>query len=284
MRRLRGPKSRAAFAVRILLMSLYAVFILLPFVWMIVNSFKPNDRVMADLLPISIKTFLPEPFTAEAFDGLIQGGLLKSVGVTLLVSASTIFLGLLINSMAGFSFAKFNFPGKGLLFTLVLVSFLIPFEAIAVPLYVTIQGLKWINTLYALIIPALSNGLCIFLFRQFFMEVPDDFVHAAMIDGAGWATIYSRVFLPLSVPAMLTAGFLLFLSQWQAFIWPLLSAPTKNLRMVQVFIAYLTREEYHVYWNRIAASGFVIAAIPLFVIYPFQKYFVGGMTMSGIKG
>ncbi len=275
---------RLTTAARFFFMTLYALFIFLPFIWMIANSFKPNDRVMADLLPISLKTFIPDPVTLEAFTELIKGGLVRSVILTLLVSGSTILLGLLINSMAGFSFAKFHFPGKGILFTLVVISFLIPFEAIAVPLYITIQRLNWINTVYALVVPAISNGLCIFLFRQFFMDVPDDFVHAAMIDGAGWFRIYARVFMPLSVPVSITAGFLLFLSQWQAFIWPLLSAPSKELRLVQVFIAYLTREEYRVFWNRIAAAGFVIALIPLLVIYPMQKYFIRGVTMSGIKG
>jgi multiple sugar transport system permease protein/putative chitobiose transport system permease protein len=275
---------KAMTVVRFFFMTLYALFIFLPFVWMIANGFKPNDRVMADLLPISIKTFIPDPVTLEAFAELVKGGLFRSVIVTMLVSGSTILLGLFINSMAGFSFAKFHFPGKGVLFTLVVGSFLIPFEAIAVPLYITIQRLNWINTAYALVVPAISNGLCIFLFRQFFMDIPDDFVHAAMIDGAGWARIYLRIFLPLSVPVLITAGFLLFLSQWQAFIWPLLSAPSKELRLVQVFIAYLTREEYRVFWNRIAAAGFVIALIPLLVIYPMQKYFIRGVTMSGIKG
>ena len=270
--------------LRILFMTLYAAFIFLPFLWMFSNSFKPNDRVMGDLVPLSVWTFIPKPFTFRPVVELFAGGLGRSILVTVVVAVCTIVGGIVFNSMAGFSFAKFRFPGKNLLFALVVVSFLIPFEAIAVPLFVTIQRFHWMNTLYALIIPALANGLVIFLFRQFFMDLPDELVDAAHIDGAGWTRIYSSLFMPLSKSASITAGFLLFLSQWQAFIWPLLVASTRDLRMVQVMIAYLTKEEFRVFWNKTAAAGFIVALIPLLVILPFQKYFVRGVTMTGIKG
>jgi ABC-type glycerol-3-phosphate transport system permease component len=271
-------------ALRILFMSIYAAFIFLPFLWMFSNAFKPNDRVMADLTPLSIWTFVPRPFTVQPVLDLFAGGLGRSILVTVIVAGFTILGGILINSMAGFSFAKFRFPGKEAFFALVVVSFLIPFEAIAVPLFVTIQRLGWMNTVYALIIPALANGLCIFMFRQFFMDLPDELVDAALIDGAGWTRIYSSLFMPLSRSACITAGFLLFLSQWQAFIWPLLVASSKDLRMVQVLIAFLTKEEFRVFWNKTAAAGFIVALVPLLVILPFQKYFVRGITMTGIKG
>lgn len=275
---------RVANGIRVLFMSLYAAFIFLPFLWMFSNAFKPNDRVMADLTPLSIWTFLPRPFTVQPVLDLFSGGLGRSILITVAVAGLTIAGGILFNSMAGFSFAKFRFPGKELLFALVVVSFLIPFEAIAVPLFVTIRRLGWMNTVYALIIPALANGLCIFLFRQFFADLPDELVDAALIDGASWTRIYSALFMPLSKSACITAGFLLFLSQWQAFIWPLLVASSKDLRMVQVLIAYLTKEEFRVFWNKTAAAGFIVALVPLLVIFPFQKYFVRGITMTGIKG
>ena len=270
--------------VRIFLMLLFLIFISVPFLWIAVTSFKPNDRVMADVAPFSLRTFVPVPFTFEAFQNLFAGGFQKSILITVFVGLTTVFFGVILNSMAGFSFAKFDFPGKRLLFGLVLISFLVPFEAIAVPLYLTIQKLGWGDTIYALIVPALAHGLSIFLFRQFFMGIPSDLVDAAIIDGAGWFKIFWKIFLPISKPAMITAGLLLFLSQWQSFIWPLIAVQSKNLRMVQVAIAYSTAVENVLYWNRFAAAAFLVGIIPLFLIFPLQKYYVRGISTSGLKG
>ena len=270
--------------VRVFLMLLFLIFISVPFLWITVTSFKPNDRVLADVAPFSLRTFVPVPFTLEAFQNLFAGGLPRSILTTMFVGSSTVFFGVILNSMAGFSFAKFDFPGKRVLFGLVLISFLVPFEAIAVPLYLTIQKLGWGDTIYALIVPALAHGLSIFLFRQFFMGIPSDLVDAAIIDGAGWFKIFWKIFLPLSKPAVITAGLLLFLSQWQSFIWPLIAVQSKNLRMVQVAIAYSITSENILYFNRFAAAAFLVGIIPLFLIFPLQKYYVRGISTSGLKG
>ena len=215
---------------------------------------------------------------------LWQGGFAQSILTTVLVALATIAVGLLINSMAGFSFAKFNFPGKHFLFLLVIVSFLIPFEAVVIPLFLTVRALGWLNTFLALIVPAIANGLCIFLFRQFYIGIPGDLVDAALIDGSSWLRVYWSIFVPLSRPAAIIAGMLLFLSQWQAFFWPLLAAKTESLRMMQVSIAYLTRSEHVLFWNRIAVASFITAIIPLFIFLPLQRYFVGGIAAGGLKG
>lgn len=263
---------------------IFFVIIAIPFLWIAVSAFKTNDSIFADTAPFSLKTFIPTPFTLEAFDVLIEGNLLDSILFTILIGVMTVVLGILMNSMAGFSFAKLDFPGKKLLFSLVLVSFLVPFEAIIIPLYLTITQLGWNDTVYALIVPALANGLVIFMFRQFFLGIPKELVDAALIDGAGWFRIYSRIFLPLSKPAVISAGLILFLSQWQAFVWPLIAVQTKALRMAQVAIAYMTRDEHSVIWNQFAAASFLISIFPLFIIFPLQRYYVQGITSSGIKG
>ena len=180
-------------SLKIFLMLLFFIFIVVPFLWAAASSFKPNDRVMADVAPFSLKTFIPVPFTFEALKYLFKGGFHESIMLTVFVGITTVIFGVLLNSMAGFSFAKFDFPGKKFLFGLVLISFLVPFEAIAVPLYITIQKLGWGDTLLALIAPAIAHGLCIFLFRQFFLGIPSDLVDAALIDGAGWFKIFSKI-------------------------------------------------------------------------------------------
>ena len=270
--------------IRIALIFLFAIFILLPLIWATISAFKPMDRIMADAIPLSWKTFIPTPFTLGAFKYLYESNFRQSILLTIFVGLSTVFVGILLNSMAGFSFAIFNFPGKKILFTIVIVTFLIPFEAIAIPLYMLVRKLGWINTIYALIIPAISNGLSIFLFRQFFLGIPNDLKEAAIIDGAGWFRIYWQIYLPLAKPAAISAGLLLFLSQWQAFVWPLLATQSVNLRMVQVWIAYSTVTEYTVIWNYLLAAGVITAIIPIILIFPLQKFFIRGISTSGLKG
>ena len=125
--------------IRIALIFLFAIFILLPLIWAIVSAFKPMDRIMTDTIPLSWKTFIPTPFTLNAFKYLSESNFRQSILLTIFVGLSTVFVGILLNSMAGFSFAIFNFPGKKILFTIVIVTFLIPFEAIAIPLYMLVR-------------------------------------------------------------------------------------------------------------------------------------------------
>lgn len=281
---MKSPAHYGVAVIRVFLMVLFFIFIVIPFLWAAVSAFKVNDRIMADLAPFSVTTFLPIPFTFEALQFLVEGGFFYSMLLTVLVGVTTVICGIILNSMAGFSFATFQFPGKRFLFVLVLISFLVPFEAIAVPLYMTIQQLGWGDTLLALIVPAIAHGLCIFLFNQFFLGIPSELVDAALIDGAGWFNIFWRIFLPLSKPVMISAGLLLFLSQWQAFVWPLIAVQSKDLRMIQVAIAYLSQDENVLYWNRFTAAAFFTGIIPLFLIFPLQKYYVRGISTSGLKG
>lgn len=271
--------------IRIALIFLFAIFILFPLIWAIASAFKPMDRIMADAIPLSWKTIIPTPFTLNAFKYLLESTFRQSILLTVFVGLLTVFVGIFLNSMAGFSFAIFNFPGKKILFTIVVITFLIPFEAIAIPLYMVVRKLGWINTIYALIIPAISNGLSIFLFRQFFLGIPNDLKEAAIIDGAGWFRIYWQIYLPLAKPAAISAGLLLFLSQWKAFIWPLLATQSGNLRMVQVWIAYSTvGGDEIIFWNYLLAAGVITAIIPIILIFPLQKFFIKGVSTSGLKG
>ena len=272
-------------SLRISLMIIFLIFITVPFLWTAISSFKPNDRLMADIMPFSVKAFIPLPFTLNAYIFMfINEHFLRIIIFTIFICITTVLIGIAINSLAGFSFARFKFPGRNLLFALNLISFLVPFQAITVPLYMTIRMFGWNNTIMALIFPAVSNGLCIFLFRQFFLDIPSDLVYSAQIDGAGWFRIYSQIFMPVSKSAIITGSLLIFISQWQAFIWPLVSVQAEKLRMVQVAIAYFSSDEFILLWNRFLAAGFIIGLIPLFILYPLQKYYIGSMVTSGIKG
>lgn len=191
-------------------------------------------------------------------------------------------LGILVCSLAALAFAKINFPFKNILFILVLISFMVPFEAIAIPLYLVAERIRILNTLYALILPGIANGLVIFLFRQFFMGIPNELLEAAFIDGASWIRVYWKIILPLSKPALVSAGLFLFIFQWESFMWPLIAIHERNLRVIQVALAYM-RTQYLTFWNQVFAGVTIGAIVPLLLIFPLQSYYIRAITLSGLK-
>lgn len=262
----------------------FALFTVTPFLWAVASSLKPLNAIFADVVPFTWRTFIPSPLTFEAYTALLTGtNFPRAIGNTVFVAAAVVVCGLFISSLAGFTFAKLNFPGKNFLFILVMVSFMIPFEAIAIPLYNVVNTFGWLNSYYALIIPAIANGLTVFLFRQFFAAIPTELVEAAVVDGASMFRIYSTIFLPLSRPALLGGGLLLFVSQWESFLWPIIAASDPDLRVIQVALAYLNTQ-YTTLWNQLFAGTAIAAAIPLVLILPLQRYYVRSVSNTGIKG
>lgn len=163
-----------------------------------------------------------------------------------------------------------------------MVTFLIPVDLTAIPRYILINDLGWLNTWQGLIVPGLANSLVIFLFRQFFEEIPQDLIDAARVDGASWTRLFFIIILPLSTPVLITAALLLFLSQWDSFFWPLLVAPRPELRVVQVEISNAIAE-YQTLWNQLLAGSMLAAIIPILLLLPFQRYYVRAITASGLK-
>jgi multiple sugar transport system permease protein len=259
------------------------LIVLLPFAWAIASSLRPLSDVFRYTTPFSLRALVPIPFTLEAYANIFQKGFGRALLNTVFVCAATILGGLLLNSLAGFVFSKLRFPGKSIVFTIVLVTFMIPFEVIAIPLYMVARNLGILNTYAALILPGIANGLAIFLFKQFFDEIPSDLIDAARVDGASLFYVYGRIFVPLSKPAMITAGLILFLFQWNAFLWPLISVSSPAHRLVQVAMAYFHTEN-QVLWNEQFAATVIVALVPIMIILPLQRYFVQGIAGSGIKG
>lgn len=266
-----------------LVLFLFTLFSLLPLVWAFSSSFKPLDAVMSDVTLFRPRAFLPVPFTLEAYSALFfRAGFGRSALVTVVVGLLTMALGILVCSLAAFAFAKINFPLKDVLFLLVLISFMVPFEAIAIPLYLVAEKLRILNTIHALVLPGVANGLVIFLFRQFFMGIPNELLEAAFIDGASWVKIYWKIVLPLSKPALVSAGLFLFIFQWESFMWPLIAVHERNLRVIQVALAYL-RTQYFTVWNQVFAGVVIGAVVPLLLIFPLQGYYIRAITLTGIK-
>lgn len=261
-----------------------AAVTLFPLLWGISCSLRSDTEIFQYARPLSLHTFIPLRITFESYASIFRDfNFHRPLQNTLYVSAVTILLGCLINSIAALAFAKFTFSGRKILFSIILLSFMIPFESIALPLYGVVNSLHWVNTFSGIIIPCLADGLVLFLFHQFFKDFPESILEAAKIDGATLPRIYSQIVLPLSIPVFVTAGLMIFMNQWNAYLWPLVIARSPEIRLVQIALASFKMERVTL-WSCLYAASMVSALIPLLLFLPFQKYYVQGITSSGIKG
>lgn len=265
------------------LLVLVAILILTPLIWAISASFTPNDKVIANAYPFSFSAFLPLDFTLEAYVNLFERDFDVSLRNTIFLGFTAVFLGGAANAMAGFAFARFDFWGKRPMWIgIILVTFLIPVDLTAIPRFILVNDLGWVNTWFALIVPGLANAMVIFLFRQFFEEFPQDLIDAARVDGASWTVVLVRIIAPLSRPVFIVGSLLLFLAQWDSFFWPLLVAPRPEFRVVQVEISN-AMGEYTTLWNELLAGAMLAALVPVLLIFPFQRYFIQAVTGTGLK-
>ncbi len=267
-----------------LILSGLALMVLMPIVWVGVSSFQTDEQIFEHLMPFSWKAFFPEnPNLGAYYSVFIEKNFGRALLNSVVITSLTVFFGLVFNAMCGFAFAVFDFKGKNFLFSLVLVTFMIPFEAISIPLYQVVNAFQWIDTYQGLVLPGVANGLTVFLFRQFFLEVPKEYIDAGTIDGASWWTIFSKIYIPLSVPVVISAGLILFIFQWEAFLWPLIAGRSPAMKVIQVAITDLN-EENAVRWSQIFAACTIAVVIPALLVIPLQRFYVRGVASSGIKG
>jgi multiple sugar transport system permease protein len=260
-----------------------ALVTLLPFLWTLGAAFRENAEIFRYTRPLSRWTFVPRQPTLGGFAYIFgQDRFGRYMANSFLVAATVTAAGLFVNSLAGFGFARFRFPGRDPLFVAVLVTFMVPLEIIVIPLYIVVRGFGWVDSYWALIVPAIADAFSIFLLRQFFQELPQELVDAARIDGCGWFGVYWRIALPLVKPALVTAGLLSFIRQWDSFFWPLVATSSPAYTVVQVALAkYIT--EFVTFWDRLLA-GAVSASVPVLVLYfLLQRYYVQGVSTTGLK-
>jgi multiple sugar transport system permease protein len=292
---IRGAKSRnfkAAIFGRYLVLILIALIFIFPIVFMVISSLKPDLQLLSDTS--SLRAFLPVGDISfnnylEAFQRVpIARFMFNSVFTTLV----TVALGLFLNSMAGFAFAVLRWPGKNIILALLVATMIVPFETIAVPLLLIVnklpmvgaQGFKigWLDTYHVQIIPFIADVFGIYLFTQFFRDLPKELVEASRIDGATWFQIYSRVFVPLSGPVFATAAILKFLGMYNAYLWPLMTSQSEEYRPVMVGLQYFF--QLNVAWGEIMAYLSIIT-IPVLIFYLFlQRAFIESIASSGVKG
>lgn len=200
-----------------------------------------------------------------------------------LLSVIRAFTMVLFCSMAGYAFARLKFPGRDLIFSFMLLTMMIPGALTLVPAYVVIAKMRWVNTAYGLIIPGVVGAFGIFLLTQFLKSIPRDLEEAAFIDGASYFQIYKDVVLPLARPVLLTLFIISFQSMWNDFLTPLLYLNTPDMWVLNVALSVF-QQQYKAAWNLTLVGAMINAVVPLTLFFFFSRYYIEGVSYSGLKG
>ena len=259
-----------------------AFLFIAPILFMVVGSFKPDELVLSQAG--SLRAFLPERFSfqnySDVFERVAFGKFFLN---SLLINSAIVLAGLLVNSLAGYALARLRWRGRDILLLTVLALMIIPFEAIAVPLFFQITLVGWRNTYIAQILPFIANAFSIYLFYTFFIDLPKELEEAARVDGASPLRTFFEIIVPVSRPVFATVAILTFLTQWGSFLWPLMVTIDEEVRPLPVAIAaFQTLPPLQ--WGDIMSFGVMMVAPILVVFLLFQRWFVEGVASTGTKG
>ena len=245
---------------------------------MVVSSFKTSEEFYY-LVP----TFLPKAFIWDNYIEIIEKwNFLAYYKNSILITAFQVVANLVIVLCAGYGFAKYKFRGRQFMFIMILSSTMIPWVATIIPLYILANSLNLIDTILGLMIPGMANAFNIFLARNFMTTIPNALLESARIEGAGERKIFTSIVIPSVKPLISVITIQKMIDSWNAFQWPLLAVNSDSLRTIPLAIAKLSSQYYDAYNLKMAAA--TLSIIPVLIIYIiFQKNFVEGITMSGIK-
>lgn len=253
-----------------------------PLIWMISASLKPEAKIFANMN--SIQTFVPEDASFDNFIEVFRRvDLMNVFENTITYILLILVFDLLINSICGYALAKFRFKGRKLILSFVVALMVMPMEAILLPMYIEMSQLGWVNSLPALVVPSIAKCFSIYMFYNFFKDIPDDLLEAASIDGSSPIRTFFSIVMPISKTVYATVFILDFVAHWNDFMWPFLIMTGKENRTIQLAIqSFFGTQPVH--YSAIMAS-LVLSAIPMIVMFIFmQKYYVEGIASSGIKG
>ena len=253
---------------------------LFPLYWLLITAFTPTEssiKLPPDLIPLNPSLVNFERLFSRAPQ--VWNWLLNSLIIALSVTAFHVFF----DALSGYAFAKKQFPGKNVLFALIISTLLIPPQVTLVPLYLLMRNLELINTVWAVILPGLADVFGIFLMRQFIQTLPSELEDAARIDGCSEPGVFWRIIFPLARPAMAALAIFTFVRSWNAFLWPLIVLQRTNTYTLPVGVASL-QEEFAIDYGLIFA-GATIAAVPMIIFFlVFQRYFIEGVRLGAVKG
>ena len=280
--RRRQRKGRVLLWADYALLTLGVVLYAAPILFMLAGSLKPDPQVLSDAG--SLRAFLPDDASLQNYrDVFSRVRFGRYMLNSILITGSIVLGGLVVNSMAGYAFARLKWKGRNLLFALVLSLMILPFEAIAVPLFYMVTTLGWRDTYIAQIIPFIANAFSIYLFYTFFIGMPKELEEAARTDGAGGIRTFVEIIVPNSKPVFATVTIVTFLLYWGFYLWPQMITSAEQVRPLPVGIAeFQTLPPLR--WGDIMAFGVMMVAPVLAVFLVFQRWFVRGVASAGIKG
>ncbi len=258
-----------------------AFILVFPFLWMINASFMTSGEISARP-PVWLPKTPQFNNYPELLDNLPMGRYYLN---SLIVTGATVCGVLLTSSLAGYAFAKYQFPGRTVLFYIILATLMIPFFVTLIPVFYIVRQLHWIDNYAGLIMPGITSAYGIFMMRQFIYSIPDELIDAARIDGAAELLIYWRIVLPLTKPALATLGTFVFIGSWNSFLWPLLVVNNRDLYTVPLGLNSLRTFAAEARSLNLLVSGTVLSIIPTLFLFIFlQRYFIRGIALTGLKG
>lgn len=266
-------------ALRVIILGFLAFVVLYPFLWMLVTSFKEE----ADIVAYPPKLFSGSFGLNSYIDIWERVPFLKYYKNTIIFAMTVTCVSLLFDTMAGYAFARMKFPGKNIMFLLVMGTMMVPFQVIMVPLFVEVFKLGLINTYIGLLLPRATNAFGIFMMRSFFIALPKGLEEAGRIDGAGEFRIFAKIMVPLCKPAVVSLFIFHFMYQWNDLLYPLLLTTSEDMKTLPAGLA--TFMGTHVVEYGIIMAGACLSLLPILIAYLFaQKQFVQGIAMTGMKG
>ena len=250
-----------------------------PLLWMFSASLMPSGD--ASIFPPKL---FPIPITLEHYKVLFTRlNVARYFLNSILVSCGVTIISLLVNSLAGYAFAKYRFAGRDKLFTFLLASMVVPAQVSMLPLFLMMNKMGLVNTYWGILIPGIASIFGIFLIRQYALSLPDSLIEAAKMDGAGDFEIYWRVIIPLFRPVLVTLGLFTFMGVWNDFLWPLIVMTDDSMYTLPVAVANLMGE--HAPDTELMMAGSVVTVLPVLIVFmAVQKYYIEGIIAGSVKG
>lgn len=264
--------------IRYVCLTCAAILVLFPYAWMFISSFKSQQEVFDK------HTVFPSVWMIQNYSEALQMApfgrfFINSIVTSAIIIAAQVFT----CSLASYAFAKVEFRFKKAYFFVFISSMMIPAETTTISNFITAYNLKITNTYIGLVITSLTSVFGIFLLRQFFMTIPDALIEAAKIDGCNELKVFSRICLPLSKSGIATISMFAFINSWNSYMWPMIVTSNPKMRTVQTGLSYLINPEQGTDWAKVMAASVVII-LPVMVLFVFlQRYFIQGITKTGLK-
>lgn len=278
-----------------------AILMVLPYYWMVIGAFKSLPELQAVPPEFLVRQptldnwynphWSPDEVQQNVIRGLFQryleteGGFMRFYFNSVVVAVINTVVGLTVASLSAFVLAKHRFPGRNIIFMIILASMMVPWQVSLIPNFITVHRLGWLDSYWGLIIPAIPRAFALFFLRQFMFSLPDDLIDAARVDGASELRIWWRIVIPLTIPAMVAMGIFMLVGEWNNLLWPLVIIQSSDLRTLPIVMSQMLGPYSPPLELGVVMVASLIVSLPTLVLFLlFQKQFVRGIALTGLKG